>query len=410
VKLRAHLLAAAAGVVAASAAAATASAQTAPVSLSPQGAWQVGAIPNQQGAFDSCAAVAALGQAGEVQVRRRPDGQTILTMGLRDGAFAAGQQQQIVADIDGGLRREVVGVAPQPQVLIFGIDDAFLEGFARGNVMTVLVGGREFRLTLRGTSRAVADLRDCVSTRGQGAAPPVQQAQAAPQRQGAPAPQAPQGGGGQAAQQAPPQGPGQQGAQQRPPVAATREVTILPQPLINLLVQAGMQDAQPLILDQVPPEQRPGEHAWRFGPVVGSLLEIRLPPDIGFAAAVSRTFETLSGGCTDQPTTSTGDPTVIGGVTLTLGELRCTTGDGPIHASLLLYETPERVLVRFMHYGPVGEAARADEARAAIETVVRRTAEAAASRGAAGQPAAPAQPQGQAPAQAPAAPSAAPAR
>jgi hypothetical protein len=410
VKLRAPLLAAAAGIAAGASLAAPALAQTAPVSLTPQGAWRVGAVPNQQGGFDSCAAVAALGQAGEVQVRRRPDGQTILTLGLRDGGFAAGQQQQVQADIDGALTRTLSGVAPQPQVLIIGgIDDAFLDGFARGSAMNVRVGARQFRLALRGTGRAVADLRDCVRTRGQGSAPPVQQAQAAPApaapAQAAPAQQQP-------AQAAPAPGrppqaqAGGQPAQERPPVAATREVTILPPPLINLLIQAGMQNAQPLVLDQVPPEQRPGEHAWRFGPVVGSLQETRIPPEVGFRDAIDRTLQTLSGGCTDEAATSVGDPSVIGGVTLATGQLRCTTAEGPIHAALLMYQTPERVFVRFMHYGPTGEAERADQARAAVEAVVRRTAEAAASRAPSGGPAAapaapaqpaPAQPSGSAP-------------
>jgi hypothetical protein len=411
VKLRAPLLAAAAGIAAGASLAAPALAQTAPVSLTPQGAWRVGAIPNQQGGFDSCGAVAALGQAGEVQVRRRPDGQTLLTLGLRDGGFTAGQQQQAQADIDGSLTRTLSGVAPQPQVLILGgIDDAFLDAFARGSVMNLRVGDRQFRLALRGTGRAITDLRDCVRTRGQGSAPPVQQAQAAPApaapAQAAPAQQRPAAPAAPAAgrpQQA--QGGGQP-AQERPPVAATREVTILPPPLINLLVQAGMQNAQPLVLDQVPPEQRPGEHAWRFGPVVGSLLETRIPPDVGFRDAIDRTLQTLSGGCSDEAATSVGDQSVIGGVTLATGQLRCTTAEGPIHASLLMYQTPERVFVRFMHYGPTGEAERADQARAAIEAVVRRTAEAAASRPSAGAPAAPAAPaagpERQAPAQPPA--------
>ncbi|MFN8722000.1 MAG: hypothetical protein ACK5YI_14325, partial [Rhodospirillales bacterium] len=161
---------------------------------------------------------------------------------------------------------------------------------------------------------------------------------------------------------------------QRPPVAATREVTILPPPLIDLLIQAGMQNAQPLILDEVPPERRPGNHNWRLGPIIGSVLEVQIPPDMGFEDASVRVVDGLRTGCTADFNARQNDAETIGAIVLRTAQVRCITPEGPIHAALFTYLTPDRVLLRFMHFGPVGEAVAADRWRDAILGVVRRTA------------------------------------
>jgi hypothetical protein len=340
------------------------------VTYTPGGDWQVGLMSAPGTPFQGCVAQVRTDNSATVILQRRANGETALVINQPNGPFAPDQQVAVTGDVDGRLQRQLRAVVPQPGVLIVGnFDNEFLTAMGRGNRMSLDLGGRTVSLALRGTGRAVADLRSCVETQGRGSAPP-QQAQAAPPAQSPPpaaAPAAPAGQAGQAA-------PAQAQQRQRPPVAATREVTILPPPLIDLLIQAGMQNAQPLILDEVPPERRPGNHNWRLGPIIGSVLEVQIPPDMGFEDASVRVVDGLRTGCTADFNARQNDAETIGAIVLRTAQVRCITPEGPIHAALFTYLTPDRVLLRFMHFGPVGEAVAADRWRDAILGVVRRTA------------------------------------
>jgi hypothetical protein len=332
------------------------------VTLTPGGEWQVGLMSPPGTAFQGCVAQVRADSAATVVLQRRANGDTAIIINQPNGGFSPDQPVAVTADVDGRLQRQLRAIVPQAGVLIVGnLDNEFLTAMGRGNRMTIDLGARTVGIALRGTGKAVTDLRSCVETQGRGA-PAPQQAQAAP------APQA---------QAAPPAAPGQPpaaAARQRPPVAATREVTILPPPLIDLLIRAGMQNAQPLILDDVPAERRPGNHNWRLGQIIGSVLEVQIPPEMSFEDASVRVVEGLRSGCVSDYVARQEEPETIGAIVLRPAHVRCTTGEGPIHASLLTYLTPDRVLLRFMHFGPVGEAASADRWRDAIKVVVRETA------------------------------------
>ena len=323
------------------------------VNLTTTGEWQVGLLPPDQGRFTGCTAQIRLEGEGALGLQRGADGRNLILLAVPDAGFPVDQPLSARISLDGKASQAINGVAPQPNVAFFGpVDNEILEGIRKGNRMSLEAQGRTYSVPLKGTGKVVADLRSCVDTQGRGA--PQQQAQSGQ----------PQSGGQQQS------GQGQNNA----PVAATRVVTILPLGLITLLTDAGLQNAQPLILDNVQPAQRPGDFAWRLGQVIGSFQQVMLPPDIGFDDAVSRILEGLKGGCTGDYNPTIADSQVIGPITLKTAKIRCQTGEGPVYASVLVYLTPERSLIRFMHHGPSGEVAQVDKAGEGVLGVIRKEA------------------------------------
>ncbi|HZH25723.1 MAG TPA: hypothetical protein VEY95_00925 [Azospirillaceae bacterium] len=349
-KFAVPLIAAAVGL-----AAGTAQAQTRPqaITLNPQGDWQVRAFGNQQGQFAHCAAQVQTDNNAAIMVQRRADNETVLILQAQGGGFPTEGQIQAKVDVDGKTTKQLRAVAPQPAALLIGgVDNELLEAMRRGNRLNIEVGGKSYGLALKGTGKAIGDLRSCVETQGRS----LQQAQA-----GQPAGQQ----GGQPQQPAQPQ---------RPPIAATRPVTILPPGLIDVLIEAGLQNGVPLPMDGVPRQQRPGDYAWQLGPVVGAIVEVPIPPESNFEAAGQKMMDDLKSGCTADFKPELAATETVGPLQLRTGKFTCATAGGPIHSSLLFYVTPERILTRIMHYVPVGEAAQADRARDAVTKVIRERA------------------------------------
>lgn len=307
-----------------------ASAQTANPSgpSAPTGEWRGGAVTGEGGAFAYCVTENLYDNGLALVFARNAAGETNIAIGIPGATLPQGQQYRMRLAIDESLVRDVQGVAAEGDLLVvaMGRDDAFYEASRKGARLTVEgpTDSAVFRLT--GTSKALADLRDCVAREG-----------------------VTSGGGG---------GTGQP----------------FPDALVAILDAAGLDEARPLVLDTVPRENRPADFAWRLGPVFGGVLERSVPAGSDFSTLASAYVDALRARCQGEWSADLGTGEVFADVTIGTGKVGCVGPENTIHVALLVYLTDTNIFTVFFHEAAREDGALADQARDALATVIRQLA------------------------------------
>lgn len=304
----------------------------------PKGEWQVGPQVFTDGSFKMCAASVEYDNNLHLLFLRNPANRVQLVLGIPGAQMPTGQRANIKMSIDGKINRELGAVVSQPNALAIGIgDDAeLLKGFTTGSVMTIEVPGDVAAFQLKGTTKAMNDLANCVKG-------------------------------------------GVDGTLKLPPPS---EPAIAPT-LAKLLVDAGLSNARAIPVDKIPPQQRPGDYAWQIGDkVLGAVRSFPMGEAAGDFAKVTDTYmEQLKKSCEGTYTPVLGAIEKVPAYQLRSGSVSCDTNGSKIHVALVmqLIELPKqagqeqaiRVLNVFSHEATDAEKAQADAAAAGITKVLK---------------------------------------
>lgn len=302
----------------------------------PTGEWKVGPVAMEGGALAYCVAEARFSNGLALIVARTPRGEVNLAVGIPKAGLNKGTKFPLTVSLDGKLQRRLEGVASDQDLIVIptGTDAELFDGLRRGNRLSIQGPQDTAAFQLKGTGKALADLRTCAERGGQGK--PAQ---------------------GDARQAARP--PGQ------PP---------FPEGLRALLVQAGIEQIQLLDLSRVPPEQRPADFAWRVGEVYSGVREIQAPPD----ATLDKLTEIYLGGLKERcPGPFEAKPAAIqtvGGITIRTAEASCDQQGRKIAVAMLFYLTQNRLFTVFFNEAADQERSQAVKIRDDIAGVVRKLA------------------------------------
>ncbi|WP_207477861.1 hypothetical protein [Arenibaculum pallidiluteum] len=304
----------------------------------PAADWRITQVAGQGGALAYCVAEARYSNGLALIVARTPRGEVNLAVGIPKAGLTKGTKFPLTVSLDGKIQRRLEGVANEQDLIVVptGTDSELFDGMRRGNRLSIQGPQDTAVFQLKGTGKALGELRTC-SERGAGGKPA--------------------GARSAGAQQGQPPGP--------PPI---------PDALRMLLVQAGIEQIQLLDLSRLPPEQRPADFAWRVGPVYSGVREIQAPPD----ATLDKLSEVYLGGLKERcPGPFVANPaatSTVAGIDIRTAEATCDQQGRQITVAMLFYLTKNRLFTVFFNEAGEAEKAQAVKIRDDIAGVVRRLA------------------------------------
>ncbi|MDR3516414.1 MAG: hypothetical protein P4M00_11390 [Azospirillaceae bacterium] len=313
--------------------------------------WQIEPAKNPNGSLNYCAIEDHFDNHLALVMARSPAGETNLAIGMPGAKMPKGAGWQVHVTVDGKTSRDSHAVAVEADlaVISFGKDEPLVEAFRKGHQLIIEGPSDKAAFILKGTGKAVADLRSCIKTGGASAA-------AAP---GKPVP--------------------------------------FPAPLRAILQSAGIKPFEPLSMTDMPQEKRPADFAWRYGPVFGGVRERRAPPDRDFESLTQGYLDSLKTGCPGAFDLKHGAIETLPGATLQTADVSCVGTDGKITLMMVFYQTPEHVFTVIFHEAKDPDIATATQARDSIAKVIRQLAATPAEAAAPASPPAPATPAAPAP-------------
>ncbi|UEM21603.1 hypothetical protein JL100_002180 [Skermanella mucosa] len=320
----------------------------------PIGDWRGGPVADPNGKFVYCVAENRFDNKLALVFARNPNGETNILIGIPGAGMTQGTKFPMSVRVDETLRRNFTAVAMEPDLLVVptGKDDELYEGMRKGSRL-IMQGPTDTAIfQLRGTAKALGDLRSCVQ-------------------------QGVSGGGPK---------PGAQGGAK--PVAV-----ILPEGLRALLDAAGLRQAVPLSLANVPEDRRPADFAWRLGPVFGGVRGHRAPPDADFATLTTNYLDALKQRCGGEFNADPAAVETLPRVTLRTAMVTCTPPEGKINVAILFFKSQDNVFNVFFHEASDADVELARKARDGLTQVVRKLGSEQPPQ--AGQPAPPASPPAQ---------------
>ncbi|HYD31743.1 MAG TPA: hypothetical protein VEB64_12935, partial [Azospirillaceae bacterium] len=310
----------------------------------------------ESGAFAYCAAENRFDNNLVLVVGRNPAGEVNLGIGIPKGELVSGQGWPVTVVLDNHLKRDRQAMAFDTEFVVveLGKDEAFYNAMLGGRALSVKGPHDAAVFQLKGTTKALQELRKCVAAGGKGegnaAKAPVKSAQPKPASE-----------------------------------KDTADPPALPTALAEILKRAGLKDVTSLKLADMPREQRPADFAWRTGTVLGGLLESQVTDDRGLLALTTAYVETLKRKCAGAFTASFGDVETVNDIALRTGGVDCAAtkeGEaGSVHVALLFYLTHTRLFEVFFHEAPEEQRTAADQARDALAGVIRQLAEEAGKKG-----------------------------
>lgn len=315
--------------------------------------WEGGAAKDKDGKFAYCVVEGNFTSGHTLVIARSPKGETNLGIGIPGAELPQGDRWPVKIEVDGKFKRERVAVASQSDMLVIpnGKDEEFVTALSTGKELVVLSTSDRIAFVLKGTKKVLADLKNCVDKGGD--VPLIKTSTGKP----ANAP------------------------------AAGR----LPEGLTSLLAAAGVRDAEPVPLDKVPPDQRPADVAWRFGPLVGGIRERVVGEGVNLDELSSNFAESMKARCEGTGTITLNNSEQAGGITLRTGAVDCALKQATLHVSLTFMLSQGRLFTVLFHESADRDAALADKVRDNLTQVLRKagTAPAPAAAPAATAPSAP---------------------
>jgi len=324
----------------------------------PIGDWRGGAVNDPNGKFAYCVAENRFDNKLALVIARNSSGETNLAIGIPGAGMTQGTKFPMSVRVDETVKRNLTGIAVEPDLLVVstGKDDELFESMRKGSRL-IMQGPTDTAIfQLRGTGKALGDLRTCAQQAGVGVAPKP---------------------GGQASQK-----PGDQ-----KPVAVT-----LPDTLRAILNAAGLREAIPLSMANVPEDRRPADFAWKIGPVFGGVREARAPADMSFETLTTNYLDILKQRCSGEFTATPAAVESLPRVTLRTANVACTPPEGKINVAILFYKSQGDIFTVFFHEASDADLELAKKARDGLTQVVRKLGSAQPPAAPQGQPAQPAQP------------------
>lgn len=299
----------------------------------PAGEWQSRAVNGQDGAFAYCVTENRFDSGHALIVARNPAGELNLALGIPGAQLPQGEKWAVKVSVDGKTARELAAVASRTDMLVIpqGKDEELATGIMNGRFLLIESSNDKITFQLKGTRKALADLKTCVDKSGQGF-----------------------------------------------PVAKAAAVPPLPPMLSDMLARAGVKEHQPIDLGKVPAAERPADYAWRIGSIVGAAREVQAGADATIAEASSLYVDSLLKRCDGKTASRLGEPETVAGLSLRTASIECEGKEGKLHVAALFYLTPERLFTVIFHEAAEKDAPVADEIRDNLAKVLRAIATAAA--------------------------------
>lgn len=309
-------------------------AEQSPTALAPQGDWRVGPVNALDGKFAYCVAENRFTSGHGLIIARNTPGELNIAVAIPGAQLPVDQRWDVKVQVDETVR-EKVAVAMQPDLLVVpqGKDEELFGLLQRGRQLAVLSASDRVAFQLKGTGKALADLKTC-----------AEKALPAPTKQAA---------------KPKPQSPGK---------------TPFPDALGEILTQAGLRDVEPVSFTDVPMEKRPADYAWRIGRVFGGVRERTVGDGATLTALTSEYVDTLKAKCPGTASATLSAAEALQDVEIRTGSVDCEAKEESVHVALTFYLTASRLFTAFFHEGPAADAVTSDKARDNITTVIRRLA------------------------------------
>jgi len=292
--------------------------------LEPGGDWRVGPVNGPNGGFAYCVAENRFVSGHALLIARSPSGELNLAMGIPGARLPVEERWPVTVVVDDGPGREGVAVAMRPDMLVVpqGRDEDLYAQLRRGRQLSIRSSGDRVAFQLKGTGKALADLKACVD-KGQ-------------------------------------------------PASASAED--LPEALREILAAAGLRGVQPVRLADAPEEERPADFAWRLGGVYGGVRERTVGEGATLEDLTDEYVAALKAKCPGT-TAATLDPVeALPSVRLRTATVDCRGERESVHVALTFYLTDSRLFTALFHEVADADRTVADTARDNVTAVLRRLA------------------------------------
>jgi hypothetical protein len=301
-----------------------------------KGDWSVSMAKGEKDAFAYCLMRGSYSNGLQLAVALSPKKEVNIGVNVPDAGFKDGEHHPMAIAVDDLIRKEGPGFAPQPDLIMVpvGADSKVLTALRRGKVLSVEGPEDVAHFSLKGTSKALASLQDCVDVgTGKKKAPDPALAGGAP-------------------------GKGEKKG--------------FPQSLLALLKDAGLKDVEPVAIPD--PSKAPIDFGWKTNGIMGGLRERPVPADM----TLEKMRDVIEAGykkeCANMFQSSSTPVETLPGVKLSTVDVSCQIGDKVAHVALLIYLTDTKLFSLFMHEGQNELKAKAVEAREAIANAIRKLA------------------------------------
>ncbi|WP_448190665.1 hypothetical protein [Azospirillum sp. sgz301742] len=319
--------------------------------LAPQGEWRVGPVNALDGKFAYCVAENHFVSGHGLIIARNPPGELNIVVAIPGAQLPKNQRWEVKVQVDDTPARDRTAVAMQSDLLVVpqGKDDELYTQLQRGRQLVVQSATDRVAFQLKGTGKALIDLKACAE-KARPAEPPA--AKPAPQADKGPDKGGPDKGG-------PDKGPGK---------------TPFPDALGEILAQAGLREVEPVSFADLPEDKRPADFAWRAGRVFGGVRERIVGDDATLVGLTNEYVDTLKAKCPGTANATLTAAEKFDGVEIRTGAVDCQSKDETVHVALTFYLTGSRLFTTFFHEGAASDASVADKARDNITAVIRRLA------------------------------------
>jgi hypothetical protein len=300
----------------------------------PVGEWLVGPVVDPKGEFLYCVSESRYNNGQSLVIGRSPREEINLAIGTNGGTLIQGQGSRVKISVDGELNRSRQAFATQPDLLVIanGPDRELVDALEHGKLLVIEGPKDSIGFVLKGTGKAMRDLRTCVAEARSGK--PVK-----------------------------PLGR----------VEADGSPTTLPPRLRELLAEAGFKKVDLLALKAAPVGFENAQAVWRSGGVVAGVQEAPAEADKTLPGLSEALMLKLRTGCGAAYEPRWTDPEVLAEAALRLGSTPCLVpGKDKQHLSLLVFLTRNGLFTSFFFLAPDREAATRD--RDAVAKVVRKAA------------------------------------
>ena len=134
----------------------------------PIGDWRGGAVADPNGKFAYCVAENRFDNKLALVIARNPNGETNLAIGIPGAGMAKGTKFPMSVRVDETVKRNFTGIAVEPDLLVVstGKDDELYEGMRKGSRL-IMQGPTDTAIfQLRGTGKALGELKTCAQNGG----------------------------------------------------------------------------------------------------------------------------------------------------------------------------------------------------------------------------------------------------
>ncbi len=343
----------------------------APLISKPKAPFAVSIVKGQDDKPAYCLAEAPYDNGLSLLLALSPNQELNLGLLVPEAGFTAGEAWDMKLNIDDTLLRMRPAEAVEPEVLRqnFGADNALLNGLQRGKVLRLSGALDEIWLSLEGSGRAIAQLKDCVKQLNGASVTP--KAEPKPKAAGNLSEAAPSTTKAAPTKATPSQKQSEENEED--------ERVELPPPLAAVLARADIKITEVIDLSGLPPDQRPADFAWKSGKVFGGVRERRVPDKETLQNIGGQILGAFKSRCGGEFSENISKAIMQDGIEWQKADLVCKQPGRPVQVALLLYLTDTRLFSMFLHEAPLPDGKLAIAARDALTKTILELAKTEAS-------------------------------